>query len=539
MAQESYRYNSIEMYEGWYRVDISWRTDDADPHHFIDEWTGSIPVQTAGTSTWFDIPSRKGRGRNDNELQMVDTCTFEFAEHEKILACLSNANVSAEIRVWYSPDNTVWHPDFWGIIQLDQITRKREAVVEGVWIKSIQFTAFDGLKKLDYEPFGVYTGMSTTGYLKSGAIAASVGDRDLTGLMGMHGSVLGDVQPRNLVSGNLELMNIRFWLEQYALLAFPEQGAHTTGVDLAYYGYGASPVTSPFSYIAHTNTNATPASIERTFDKLHLFWDVFAAEWFTEFENAAEFLVILAEWLGFSVGTRHTLTATSPSRWVRSLQYARLDGDNGGTLTPAGVLIESSETTGRRMNRRVVVTTRFPSGGHKIDDLGYGTGTIHNLDTYFHTVGAYNIDARNTGPGALLTGSEKTNILWHCLLVEDSSILYRIVNQVKVSVGATTYAFPQITSYDMWDEVKLRTMNGVAGAMAWWYWNKVLGPGERSVIEETYSTGRADNGTTTLPVNWKVYAEINDQEYTSATYKVLEYDYNPHTGELKVTKELS
>ncbi len=543
MAQESYRYTPVRMLDGWYRIDISWRTDVLDDHHFIDEWTGPITAQAATESTHYSIPTEKFSGMNTDELQTVDTARFTFQHHAKIEACLASTNYSAEMRLWFSPDQTNWYPAFWGIIDLNDVHRPTELIAGGTFIKSYTFTVYDAVKYLETIPANNHTQLDASTY-KEKTFTAECGGRNIATFYARHGSGSISVLPRVLTnpadptSGTPTIISILYYLEQPAKMCFLERAqSYTIAAPLAAYGLGSSAVNSPYQYCAFTTQTTSAARITKEFTALYLWHFLLSDDWYNEFDSWAELLMMFCDLLGFVVRTKNTIE--TGGQWVRTLNYVRTDAANNRMLGYNGVIIKRQEFTGKRSAKRVAVTSRFRDGGQAINEHTSGSGETHNMVTHFHTVG--NIGVSGSYPSDAwdqFDALKRRAIFWNTLLVHDSGTLYRLVNQVKIFADGSTYHLPITNGFDLWDEENLEDENGVAQAIAMHTSYNVIGRSKRLIIEETHSSTLAHDGTSNMPQNWAPFAQMADDEYTADTFRVLAAVIDPTKGTAKITKEI-
>lgn len=562
MAETSVRYQPIFQQGWWWRLDLSWRTDNADPHHFVGDWNGSgIPV-LEGTPIQFTMPKFRRAPQNENELMSVDRIEIKLMMHDALESCLSALNVSAELRLWYAddPDGT-WRPWFWGIIDLDDVNPDVMAIVEDTWMRRVEVVAYDGLQKLARTRFNEQARMdidNRSRTLDPLLLNVYIGDTNLSDCVGrwntdfrgnLGGLDLNDYRPitpsRNGVS---KVVHVFYYLEELAKVAFDERYYETITEPLAHYGLEEDPVESPFLFRAITDPTTYPFPyIERGYEDLWFWYDMFSAEWNAEWESWGEFLAELSFNLGFVVTTRHHLDGSG--RWYRALQYLRIDGANAGApVTPTGVLLSKRGPKSRRQQRRLVVTTRTFSGGVMVYDMPWGDGPERKLTTHWRTMGFTDPNAGNdfeAQPNAPLVGTQKMNVLWQSLLIEYTSHRFQIVNQVRwgdnvlptylINTGmwypANLCGFPGILP-------SLNGYHGLSGILAQYYAEAVHHP-HTYIIEETWSRLAGDDGTTVEPENWCPYRFTTDTEHPSSTCSILAVEFDTERGHVTISKEVT
>ncbi|MCZ7556781.1 MAG: hypothetical protein M5R41_10315 [Bacteroidia bacterium] len=546
MAQQSYRFNPIFQAGRYWRLDVSWRTHDADPRHFIDEWTGEIPQQPAGQVTLFTVPSFKILPRDENELLAVDRVEIKIKMDAVIAALVNPANVSAELRLWWTrtPDApATWVPRFWGVVDLDDVDPDTRAIVGGVWHKTVTIMAYDGLSALGKARFNDQSKMDTEGYHRFAHDDVYLGPAMMGLVMGRYNNMTWNVQPKK--DGYAQLIHCKYYLEELAKVCFAER-EEATALPLAQYGPDKdNPVTSPIQFRAFTNYVWPYSYVETGFESLYFWYDLFAAEWKAEFSSWGEFLAELAEMLGFVVTTKHYL---EDGRWVRVLCYMRVDGDNDLEVAPTGVLLQKTGPRSRRGGRKVVVTTRTPSGAkYPIFDAYHGAGPEKKLTVHWRTVGhrgdAVDNNLNDDQTMNDLNGWQKENIMWGTMVIEVTPEQLQIVNQVRwKNVIRPLYE----TSSQLWAPYNLASyfaiqpnpngFHGLSGVLSVFYAEEIFSPG-RAIIEDTWSRLEGSDGESEDVGNWIPYCLTTDIERPDWPYKVTGIEMDSESGHIKIRKE--
>lgn len=556
MAESSYRFNPVFQAGRYWRLDISWRTNATDDRHFIGEWNGAgIPEQPAGEYLQFTVPRFKIMPRDENDLLAVDRLELKVKMNSIVESFVNPSNVSAELRLWVTrtPDEPgSWTPRFWGVVDLDDIDPETMAIVDGVWIKTVSITAYDGIETLARTEFNDQTLMDKTAYHISAGLDAYLGPHMMTMVLGRYHEMTWNVTPK--MNGQSQVIHCKYYLEQLANICFPER-AEASSLPLAQYGPDKdAPTSGPFRFQAFTHYENWPASpyIERDFHHLWFWYDMFSAEWKDEFTSWGEFLSELTEMLGFVVTTRHYIDA---GRWVRVLCYLRVDGDNGRTVKPTGVLLRKTGPRARRASRKVVVTTRTPSGAEMpIFDAYWGKGPERKMTTHWRTIGFLGAvwrydgldygDVNDKWTMNDFTGWQKENILWGTMLITNTGNQLQLVNRVRWG----SYLMPSdvLLGFGLWDETSLRSFqaiqpnidgfHGLSGLLAIFYAEAVHSPG-RAICEDTYSRLEGDDDVSQEIDHWLPYLTTVDEEHPAYVYKITGIEMDTEKGHIKVRKE--
>lgn len=528
MAQTSFRFNPIWKASGWWRLDISWRTADADPAHFIDEWTGSIPVEPTTRFTNYSTPKIKLAGKNDAELIVSDRFTVKIDACAEVVALLNPANVSAEARLWWSADNITWVPILWGIIPLDDVTPTTLAIIGSTHIKTYEFMVEDGLSGLTNMEF------ANIGWLGWSAVALTTVynkgyDLSTTGATMSDGSWRASVLPGNSTS-SVRVIALTEYLDFFASIVFSERAQTVTAAPIIY-GYDpANPITCPFVFQSPRADNSVATF---AFSNLYIFYDMFftGTEWSKEWRNWGEFLAEYCETFGFSISTANTLES---GRWVRSLQLVNVTSGNGRQIGYSGVPLARKGPRYNRKRRSLTVTTRCFSGGAYVSDFHIGTGQEKKMTTHFRTIG--NVDAdRDWG----VQGDARPNTLWNCLVGKDGSD-YRIVNFVGYNgvvyptlpdpfVERMWYSAPKGVSYSPYEGTALSQVMGL-------FYQQTLRRGKMT-IEETRSGIVCTDGAVSHPGVWQPYAAMADDEFPSTSFVIKEIEIDPDANKVTIIKE--
>ena len=535
MAQQSYRFQPVFLGGSYWRVELSWRTNYFE-QHFAEEWATSIPEQPSTESTWYDIDGLKEQVKNDSEILAVDTISLKFADHPKLILALDPDNESCDIRIWWSANGTTgWLPKFWGIVDLDDVKPDTDIVIGSTWKKTWSFVAYDGIVRLkdiglalasqvyfDAAPYRVnipVSGLDPKVYLAD-VVALQI--------YAPHGGSTDTILP--MQSGNFQIINVMYYLKEPAKVAFQEHTMQTVAAPLAFFGlHPSTEVASPISFVAETDRIVPPTTVEQPHSELYVPYNAFSTEWNQDWTTVADAIAEFAMMIGCGVRTRHTIES---GKWVRTLNYVRFDGENGITLASNGVLLKHSGTPFRRVGRTVVVTTRFFQGGHKINDFIYGSGENKNIGLHFRTMGTGNLSSTST----VIDCDTARNIIWGAMIIKHPTIAnrYQFVTHVKYAAVVR----PTSSTLDAWAADTLENQNGLSQAVAMYLADNTM-PARRRVIEEEYSSPSATDAVraTTNPTNWAPCAKIEDDEFTSATFKLLEINLNPRDGTVQIVKE--
>ena len=248
--------------------------------------------------------------------------------------------------------------------------------------------------------------------------------------------------------------------------------------------------------------------------------------------------------LGFLVTTLHHLDAEG--RWVRSLQYLRIDGQNsGGAVAPTGVLLAKRGPKTRRQEVRVVATTRTFSGGIMMFDMPWGKGLEKKITTHWRTCGVSNPNAANAHDdgGPDLVFSNKMNYFWQTLLIQNTETTWQMVNQVRWDALVLPQYFvkddlwypPNVSGYPgIFPD--LDAFTGIAGILAMFF--AAIYHNGASIVEETWSRLAASDGDTIAPEHWLPYRDVVDSEHPEAICKLLGIEYDGEKGHVSITKEV-
>lgn len=548
MAEHSYRFNPVFQAGRYWRLEVSWRTGVADDRCFIGEWNGAgIPEQPAGEYLQFTVPRFKIMPRDENDLLAVDRLEIKVKMNAVIAQVVSPYNASAEMRLWWTrtPDDpNSWTPRFWGVIDLDDVDPEAMAIVEGTWIKAVAITAYDGIETLARTGFNDQSLMDKTDYHRFTGDDAYLGPVLMNLVLGRYKDLVWNIQPK--MNGYSQAIHCKYYLEELAKVCFLER-AESSSLPLAQYGPDKdNPVDSPIKFRAFTDYSPYPYPyIERDYKDLWFWYDLFSAEWKSEFTSWGEFLVELAETLGFVVTTRHYIEA---GRWVRVLCYLRVDGNNGQTVKPTGVLLSKTGPRSRRRSRKVVVTTRTPSGAKwPIYDMYDGAGPERKLTTHWRTVGFkgdnLSNDLNEEGDMNAINGWEKENIFWGTMLITHTGDRLQIVNQVAWS----SYVLPTyFIDARLWNPTNLAGyeailpdpdgMHGLSGILAYFYAREVYSPG-KAICEDTYSRLEGDDDVSEDVGNWLPYLTTTDEENQDYLYVITGIEFDTEKGHIKLRKE--
>ena len=549
MAQQSYRFNPIFQAGRYWRLEVSWRQLPDDDRHFAEEWgeTG-IPRQLAGEVTLFTVPRFKILPRDENELLAVDRVEIKVKMNEVIAALVDPYNASAELRLWWTrtPDvEASWVPRFWGVIDLDDIDPETRAIVEGVWHKTVSIVAYDGLSTLGKSQFNDQSMMDKEQYHRYAHNHVYVGPVLMNLVLGLYENNLRkNVQPT--MDGYDQLIHCRYYLEEIAKVCFAER-AEESALPLAQYGPDLdNPVSSPIRFRAFTTDTWPYSYVEKGFEDLYFWYDLFSAEWKNEFGSWGEFLAELAEMLGFVVTTKHYV---EEGRWVRVICYMRVDGYNNVQVEPTGVLLAKTGPRGRRGGRKVVVTTRTPSGASRaVDDAYYGAGPEKKMTVHWATIGHRmphsEIETAEQFPGApVLNGWQMENFMWITMVIEVTPEQLQIVNQVRWNeVVRPNYAIDHL----MWSGINMYGFTaiqpnpngfpGLSGLLSVFYAEEVYSPG-RAIVQDTWSRLEGDDGETEDVGNWTPYCMTTDAERPDWPYKVTGIEMDSEKGHITIRKE--
>ena len=541
MAQYSYRYQPQFKMGEWIRIEVSWREDGtaASSHHFIDEWTGSIPQQPADEYTWYTFDKLSLNAMERKGFILADRCDFEFAHDATIFSCLDDANESAEIRISWSPDNSTWTPLFWGIIDLDDVDPKCMRIVNGTWIRTVKFTAYDALEKANrVEPFPSIVTSNLTPYIEdiSGTGKVYLGAEDLRTLLVYRdyswsgGALIPNTEIYAHPDTDEAVQVIGYMLEApRALFAERNYQTHST----AKAGFGWSAVTPDVELRAYT-TNAAPwgTPTYHNVNDWFIFHDMFSTEFADDFDSFGEFIKMLCHATRTCAVTWHNINGTG--QWERSLLYVPTQGDSGNTLTFHGVMTDHGGGRRVRDQRNVVVTTRYYTGAfpmrNRLSAVQQYGGQNEKIGTHFRTLDNGSPDDYSAIQSEEYWMHKVVNTFWQCLLVRTSVSPLRL----QVANGARIGTYTSGGEKDAWT---FRNYNDFALVLATGYASNEYSKG-RLVCTEERSRMKATSSylSTTNPLNAKPLSKCTDPLH-SGTFTVLGVEMNPDTSRLTITKE--
>ncbi len=536
MAAHSFRYCPQFRWGVWWRVDVAYRELGTDFHAFEAEWGDGIEEQPAASYTWYTFRDLRVRATNDEDVLTVDDCEFEFAEHPFIAAALDPANDTAEIRLWWSDDGASWLPVFWGEIDLEGAQPDTEAIVEGVPIRTFTFSAYDGLRRLN--DFVVHD------YRMATNIAAYA--RDVSEATGTYEvwwnqkRMLDWTLYANDANGAPDLrkaqpydsiVKLTYYLIESARLCFTEHLYHSP-VNGKYLFHSTAGTSSLF--VLGSWEEAHPTYVNNVEAEFYDWWVPYplfhAGEFSTEWANHGEFLAELAEMIGCAVTTRHLLEPGG--QWVRQLWYVPRDSSSAYTIQPSGLLMRRSGPRISRESRKVVVSTRYPSGSTAVADAVHGArGTEVKLGVHVRTVNAMLPQGTQTmyDPGRWPEASNDNirNFFWHVLLIPGPGTKMLLANYCRI--GITVHPFTQT---DPWAPTS-RSYNALAYGLAQFYATRVYNA--RTRLTERYSRANASDGTNNSPAVWVPLQKMGDMD--GGTWRVLEAVVGSEENTVEIVKE--
>lgn len=535
MAQESYRLAPMFYAGSWWRIEFSWRSGTT-YQHFAEEWTMGIPPVTP-PSVWFSIGSIRLEAKNDSELLCVDRVSIEAEAHPKILSALAQTNESCDVRIWWSEDASTWVPLFWGIVDQEDIEYNTAAVVEGTWIRTVTFQCYDAilrLKKLLFSDVGVAITYASLHRIDLSTHGISLGGVPINSIFARYGAGTGNVVP----STNGKMIGMQYYLDVAATEAFEEHRWQTLSTPLVVYGFDpGSPAASPVSFLAQTNTNPVPATVENTHQYLYHFDPVWGTEWRDDISTWADALAETAYSIGMAVRTKHQLES---GKWVRSLQLLRMDGANGLQLSYSGALLSDRGQLYRRVARMLVATTRFFEGGHRINDVVYGLGEEKNIGLHWRIMGADGATATfapHTTAGSFCPDRDTArNIMWGTIGIIDPSTPTQVHIVTHVKAGSIQY--PALYNRACWNTETLENQPGWAQTLTQYLYDEIMTarPRMKTVALNdirAYSPIDATNN----PANWSPLATMQDDEL-AGQWRIVQVDINPTDGTVEIVKEL-
>ncbi len=530
MAQHSYRFNPVFRGGVWWRCDVAWRELSTDDHTFIDEWGVGIPSD-ADEYVHYSFAPLRLRMTNSDEILSVDDCEFTFTAHSIIQQLLSPSNHEAEIRLWWSADNVTWLPLFWGDIDLEGVDPETEAIVEGTWVKTYIFTAQDCLRKLNDSPIGAaamapYAHLYGRSVDPDGDYQVYWGNRPLLDFkVDWLYQEDGSAPPDGLTAQPYEyIIKLTYYLIECANVSFPEHlYQNPANGKYLFHWFGISSLYKLGAYTQSTVPLGDP--IEADFYDWWLPFPLFSAgEWLTEWANLGELVAELAEMIGCAVTTRHVLEPGG--QWVRQVWYVPRDSSGMYTITPQGVLLSHVGSQVSRESKRVVVTSRYPSGGASMPDVAVGTGIEKKMGIHLRTA---TVDLHDyTEFWKEVTPDRIRNMVWQLIMIPGTGTRMQIANYARL--GAVKYPESQGPAFDD----AYRPYNGLAHAIAHFYNQNVYNARHR--VTETYSRANAANGYATYPGVWVPCAKISDIEL-GGNWRVLEVYIDSEKNTVKVVKE--
>lgn len=526
-GEYAFRFQPFQQGPDYWRVDLSYKVLSSDTYHFSQEWTSSIDQQSASDYVWMRMQPIRRTGKTKDGLLLVDKVQFEIADHWFLDEALWVGNHSVEIRVWWSANGTTWEPHFWGAVDLSKITIKIDQIVGSGYVSVYQFEAIDCLVKLNNYEFPENIITDDSSYIETTPTVYN-GEDEMDNILGYYeepqGSGLRDIAPY-IVGQSVRLIHIQYYMEELLKLSFEEHRTHTIAAPMATYGYGVNAAKSvmQFGYYYQSDWHY------REFDDLCFWYDPFRYEWQTEIKNCGELLAIICTLLGFSLTTKHVL---ENDKWVRTGVYIRLDGENDVTVEPHAnaVITARQETDSKLVQQSVCVTTRTLKASTGVDDYRQGYGDDFKLTTYWRTIG---FRYPNT-PQFTPFWNAKRDTMWTTLLVEAGGSGFHVVNRIKVNTTTPYTSTMHDDGVDMWSGLYY---NGIAEAMAWYYYNHVVSKMNRKEISETYSRIPAKIGASVSVNNWQPLAKIADARYTSQNFTITEIEIDPETGTATIQKE--
>lgn len=533
MAQHSYRFNPVFRGGAWWRCDVAWRELPTDSHTFIEEWGDGIPYD-AGEYVHYSFTAQRMRVTNSDEVLSVDDCEFTFTAHAIIEQLLLPSNFEAEIRLWWSADGTTWEPVFWGDIDLEGVSPETDAIVSGTWLKTYIFTAQDCLRKLNdsqIEPavMAPFTHLYGRSVGVGGDYQIYWGDRALLDmLVDWIYQEDGSAPPDGLTVQPFDsIIKLTYYLIESANIVFPEH-LYESPANGKYLFHSTLGVASLFRLGAYTlNTAPLGDPIEADFYDWWLPYRLIGAgEWTEEWANMGELVAELAEMIGCAVTTKHIIEPGG--QWVRQMWYVPRDSSAMYTITPNGLLISHVGPQVSRESKRIVVTSRYPSGGASMPDVGVGRGIEKKLGVHLRTAAVMGLHSyptfwKEANPDRI------RNMVWQLLMIPGAGTRMQVANYATLD-SIVKYPSSQGNAFDD----AYRPYNGLAHAVAQFYEQKVYNSRHR--ITETYSRANADSGFADTPAVWAPCAMIGDAEI-GGNWRVLEATIDSEKNTVKVVKE--